>query len=424
MRITKYLLPCAIGLAATATFAQTTSTAPALQQAFEKARQVDPLYQAGLSEYDGTLLQARAAGLAYLPYLEVSSAQQAAEGGGRRNSFAVVQPILSADRIASLREKEPLTRLAELQLMQREIDLAKRLFAAFSEVVMARESLQMNKARLTALEQQVTASGRLLTLNQGTITDVRDAEVKLLQARGEELRMRSRLQVAEKQYASIVGEAPPLTTLAFSKSKAESLGKLANGVNTRIGDAAMLADRTPEVEAAQTQRELADIDAFRSRSAWMPQISLVHNRSRLEGQDNNFTGLSLSLPLSAGNYASMQSAGAKAAQFAHEAQDVQRKALLEIERLKSTVEFGASEVAMQQSAVEAAELSVEANDKSFKGGVRSMQDVLTSIEVLYTVKADRVKSLLSLADGMLNLRMMEGVKAAESLTEVESTLLR
>jgi protease secretion system outer membrane protein len=85
---------------------------------------------------------------------------------------------------------------------------------------------------------------------------------------------------------------------------------------------------------------------------------------------------------------------------------------------------GASEVAMQQSAVEAAELSVEANEKSFKGGVRSMQDVLTSIEVLYTVKADRVRSMLALADGLLNLRMIEGVNAADGLAEVESVLLR
>lgn len=424
MHISKYLLTCLVAAASGATVAQTAAPTPGLRQAYEKARQVDPLYLAGLSEYEGTMLDARAAGMAYYPRLEVSSSQLANEGGGRRNSVSVIQPLLSADRIASVREKEPRTRLAEVQLVQREMDLSKRLFGAFSEVVVARESLQQNKARLIALEQQVTASKRLLSLNQGTVTDVRDAEVKFLQARGEELRLAGQLRVAEKQYVSIVGEMPSATVLTFDPQRIQALGTLAANVRSRTNDPVLLAERSPAVVQAHTTRELADLEAFRGRSAWMPEVSAVHTSTRLDGNSNNFTGISLSLPLSANNFASMQSAGAKAAQASQEAQDVRRQTLLEIERLKSAVDVGASEVAMQQSAVEAAELSVEANEKSFKGGVRSMQDVLTSIEVLYTVKADRVRSMLALADGLLNLRMIEGVNAADGLAEVESVLLR
>lgn len=423
MPISKYLLTCLMAAASGAIVAQTVVPTPGLRQAYEKARQVDPLYMAGLSEYEGTMLDARAAGMAYYPRLEVSSSQLANEGGGRRNSVSVIQPLLSADKLASMREKEPRTRLAEVQLVQREMDLSKRLFGAFSEVVVARESLQQNKARLVALEQQVTASKRLLSLNQGTVTDVRDAEVKFLQARGEELRLVGQLHIAEKQYVSIVGEMPSTTVLTFDPQRIQALGTLAANTRSRTNDPALLAERSPAVVQAHTTRELADLEAFRGRSAWMPEVSAVHTRTRLDGNSNNFTGISLSLPLSASNFASMQSAGAKAAQAGQEAQDVRRQTLLEIERLKSAVDVGASEVAMQQSAVEAAELSVEANEKSFKGGVRSMQDVLTSIEVLYTVKADRVRSMLALADGLLNLRMIEGVNAADSLAEVESVLL-
>lgn len=422
----KILISSLVAMAASTAVAQTAAPAGplVLQQAYEKARQVDPLYLAGLAEYDGTTLEANAAGMAYFPQLRIGSTQLENEGGGRRNSISIIQPLLSADKLASLREKAPRTRLAEVQLVQREMDLAKRLYGAFAEVITAREGLQQNKARLTTIEQQVTASKRLLSLSQGTVTDVRDAEVKLLQARGEELRLRGQLQIAEKRYASIVGEAPGASALTMNPQKARQLSTLAAGVRSRLENPASLVDTNPSVVAAQQQRELADLDAFRARSAWMPEINAVHTRTRLDGVNNNFTGLSLLLPLSASNFAGMQSAGAMAAKASQESVDAQRQALLEIERLKSVVEFGASEVAMQQAAVEAAELSVEANDKSFKGGVRSMQDVLTSIELLYTVKADLVRSMLALSDGLLNLRLIEGNKAADSLAEVETVLLR
>jgi outer membrane protein TolC len=424
MQFFKYLMLGATVFAATGAIAQAAPTTAALPQAFEKARRVDPLYLAGLSEYDGTILEARAAGMAYFPQLQLSSSQLPNEAGGRRNSISLIQPLLSADKLASLREKDPRSRLGQAQLIQREMDLAKRLFAAYSELVVTRETLRQNKARLTALEQQVSASKRLLALNQGTVPDVRDAEVKLLQARSEELRMRGQLQIAERQYVSIVGESSSEKTLSFGGARTASLSSLAADVRARSSNPAQLVDGAPDVVVAQTNRELADIDAFRARSAWMPEINVVHTRTRLDGTSNTFTGVSLSLPLSAGNFVGMQSAGAKAAKSAQEAQDTYRQTLLEIERLRSAIEFGSSEVAMQQSAVEAAELSVEANEKSFKGGVRSMQDVLASIELLHTVKADRVKSLLTLAESLLNLRMIEGVKAVDSLAEVESFLLR
>lgn len=424
MQISKIFLSGVVAMAATAVFAQGSSSGGSLPQAYEKAKRVDPLYLAGLAEFDGNTQLANGARLAYLPQLKLGSSQLENEGGGRRDSISIIQPILSAEKITTFQQKEPRTRLADAQLALREVDLAKRLFAAFSELIVAREGLKQNKARLIALEQQVTATKRLLTLNQGTTTDVRDAEVKLLQARGEELSLRGQLMMAERLYASIVGEAPAAGNVVLTREKAARLTSLAADVRTRLANPAALVEQNPAVLEAYAERELADLEASKSRYAWMPEVNAVHTQTRLDGVRNSFTGLSVSLPLSAGKYTDMQSAGAMAAKSAQEAADAQRQALLEVERLKIVVEFGASEVAMQQAAVEAAELSVEGNEKSFKGGVRSIIDVLNSIEVLYTVKTDLVKSLLALADGLLNLRMIEGNKAADSLAEVETILLR
>lgn len=395
-----------------------------LQSAFERARQVDPLYLAGKAEFEGDSLTAKSSTWAFFPQAKISSGQVDTDGGGRRDSFTITQPLLSADRMATFKEKAPRTRLAEAKLALREIDLAKRLYASFTEMAQAREGLIQNKAHLSALELQVTSTKRLLSLSQGTTTDVRDAEVKLLQARGEDLSLRGQLQSAERRFVSIVGAAPNSAAIEVSPAKAKRIAAAANKLSQQLADPVGMASKHPTVAQALAETELAELDASRARSAWMPELNLVHTQTRLNGSSDGFTGLNFSLPLSATNYATLQSAGAKAAMSVQESADATREIVLEIEQLKTSIEFGANQVAMQQSAVEAAELSVEANEKSFKGGVRSSTDVLNSIEVLYTVKGDLIKSLLKLSEDLLKLSLIEGTKASDSLAEIEKLVLR
>lgn len=422
MHFSKSLL--CLSLASVAVLGATSAMAQAvsLRSAFEKAKTVDPIYLAGIAEAEGNKKQATASGMSYYPQLKLSSAQQETESGGRRDSISLIQPLVSADKIATMRQSGPLNRKAEVQITQKETDLANRLFASYSELVLARETLQQNKARLTALDQQFNAAKRLFSLSQGTLTDVRDAEVKLLQARAEELRLRGQAQLAESRYASIVGELPAAGGLTVNADRLSRLSKAATNARNLLASPSALIEQNPDVILAQQNSELAAIEASRANSAWMPEINVVSTQTRLDGRSSNFTGLSLSLPLSASSFAGLASAASKADQAAQEALDVERQKRLEIEELKTVVEFGASEVTMQQASVAAAELSVEANEKSYKGGVRSIQDVLGSIDVLYTAKTDLMKSVVALMDGLLKLRIIEGNKAADSLAEVESLL--
>ena len=77
---------------------------------------------------------------------------------------------------------------------------------------------------------------------------------------------------------------------------------------------------------------------------------------------------------------------------------------------------------MRKAAVEAAELSVTANKKSFEGGVKSVIDVLNSIETVYVVKTEHATAVLALADNLLNLRLQQGYAADDSLAEVQALL--
>ena len=385
-----------------------------LVSAYAKAQRIDPLYQAALAERNANLISSRVAGSAYYPQMKVSTSQLENEDGGQRSTISIIQPIISADRYATLKEKNPRKELAEAVFRLKQNDLGKRFFKAFSELTLAREGLQQNKVRLDALQQQYSAGKRTFELGQGTITDMRDAEVRVLQAKAEDLKLRAALLAAEKEYESIVGERPPMFSL---RQQGNSFSFDAGG---QVSDG---ADQNPDVLFARQNQRLGELAVTRAKSAWIPELSASFTMTDLDGVKDNFTGLSLSLPLQAGNIFGMYSADANLAKLREETRDKERRVTLEIGRLIAMVESGVAEVEMRQSAIAAAELSVESNEKSYKGGVRTLLDVLASIEVLYSVKNDYVKSLLGLADNLLNVRIQQGADVAVGLKDVDALLL-
>ena len=69
---------------------------------------------------------------------------------------------------------------------------------------------------------------------------------------------------------------------------------------------------------------------------------------------------------------------------------------------------------IRQAAIQAAKLSLEANEKSFEGGVRSQIDVLNAIEALDQTELDYLDARLNLAQNYFKLQLL-GSADIESL---------
>ena len=332
------------------------------------------------------------------------------------------QPLLDIEKLATWRSQDPKDLSASAQFAVRQADLAQRLFTAYSSGLMALEGLAQGKVRSSALDQQVKSAKRLLELSRGTVTDVRDAQVKFLRAKSDELKFRADLEAAQRLYLSIVGESPVLATPALLTRQEGLTETLLADVRRSVTSDQTALDANPEVVLARQQGKLAELDAYKAKYAWMPLVSGTYTASSLDGNVTKFTGITLSMPLEAGDYYKTKSAAAAYVKVAQEVRDKERQVALNIDQLRTTLQLGISELVARQTAVEAAELSVTANDKSFKGGVRTMADVLNSIEVLYTVKSELVQTVLAFADKLLQLRLAEGKPASDVLAEVESFL--
>lgn len=384
-----------------------------LVAAYLKARTADPLYRGAIAERDTNRTGARIAGVAYYPQLNVTASQLESEGGASRRSISLIQPVFSLDRYATMKEEGPRNRIAEASFHLQAIELAKRVYLATANLIRAREGHDLNQVRIKTVQQHQRAARRALELGQGTVTDLRDTDVKVLQATAEDHRLRAMAAAAERDFASIVGEPPPSLKLA-SLAQTPPIGAAGSDVAGRDN---------PALAVAREQERIGELAVVKARSALLPNINASYTMTDLNGKKDTLIGLSLSMPIQAGGVLGTATAGSRLAKLREDTLDAERKVALETRRLHEAIQAGQAEVETRRAAIEAAQLSIEANEKSLKGGVRSMVDLLNSIEVFYQLKNEHVQTILALGESLLHLRLQEGVAPLESLREVDALIL-
>ncbi|MDP3702372.1 MAG: TolC family protein [Hylemonella sp.] len=402
----------AIGLIAIGAAAH---AAGALSDAFDQARKYDPLFQAARSERDANLVASQVAGSAYYPQLQGSYTQLETEANTRQ-TYTLTQPIISAERYATLQEREPREQLASATFQLREQDLSQRLVKAVAELLRVNEGLRLNKAKIDALEKQSQSSQRAFELGQGTVTDVRDARVRLDQARADTLTLEAQTGAAQRQLTAITGA--PVSSLPLSVPRLERAVAL-QSVDEYIAGGARA---NPQLVVAQQNQRIGELAVTRADSAWLPTLSAVWMNTTSSNVTTNYSGISVSLPLQAGSFYQMKGAAANALKTQEQTRDAELRTRLEVQRLWSLVNAGRSEVAIRLEAIQSAELSVEANEKSFRGGVRSQIDVLNSIQILYQVQQDYVNAVLTLAENYLNLLLQSAIPAGQAIASTQAIL--
>lgn len=386
-----------------------------LVDAFEQARRFDPLFQAARSERDANQVNSQMAGAAYYPQFQASYTQLENDANTRR-TYTLTQPLVSADRYATLQEREPREKLASATFQLREQDLSQRLVKAVAELLRVDEGVRLNKARIDALEKQALSAQRSYALGQGTVTDVRDAQVRLDQARADTLTLEAQAGAARRQLAAITGAAGESLQLSVPRMERTFALRSIEDYMTS-GDLA-----NPQLLVAQQNQRIGELAVTRADSAWLPTLSAVWMNTTSGQVTSTYTGVSVSLPLQAGSFYQMKGAAAQALRLQEQAREVELRTRLEVQRLWSLVHAGRGEVAIRLEAIRSAELSVEANERSFRGGVRSQIDVLNSIQTLYQVQQDYVNAVLTLAENYLHLLLQAATPVDQAIARTQAIL--
>lgn len=386
-----------------------------LTDAFSQARKYDALFQMANPELDVNMVASRVAASAYYPQFQASYSQLETETSPRR-TYSLSQPIINADRYATLKETGPREVVATATYQLREQDLSQRLVKAVAELLRNTESQSLNKAKIDALDNQALSAKKLFEAGLGTITDMRDAQVRLDQAHADTLMLEAQIGAAQRQITAITGApASPLMLSVPRVARAVALMAMDNYVSTGV-------QTNPQLLLALQNQRLAELAVTRAKGALLPVLDAVYTSSSLNNVSSNYTGISVSLPLQVGSFYQVKGAAANASKMQGQTHETEQRTRLEIERLWSLVNAGRAEVSIRLEAIHSAELSVEANEKSFKGGVRSQIDVLNSIQTLYQVQLDYVNAVLTLADNYLNLLLQAATPVDDAMVLVQTVL--
>lgn len=403
--------PKALTLAlALAVFAPLSAHAVDLVEAYNLARSYDPQFQGARAEREANTFSSQEARTAYLPQASYSRSQVQTVGGAVQ-SFTISQPIISVDRYATLRQGTPRAEFAESTFQTREQELATRVLKSVTDLIRAREAAILNEAKITNFERQHARAKRLFELGQGTITDLRDIQVKYEQAKANQITLQVAQRAAERSFTALTGVVPKANDFKLPQNHNAIPLESMDEFKTRM------EQNNPNLATARQQERISELEALRVKGTMFPTIALAHTRSQYTGASNTTTGVTLQVPLNAGNYYSSGSAGANAVRAKEERRLAEEKSAVELERLYGLVQSGQDAIKIKRQAIDSAELSVEGNQKSYDAGVRSNIDVVNSIQVLFEVKNDYVVAVTQQAENFLSLFLLAGIPPAHAISD-------
>jgi outer membrane protein TolC len=376
---------------------------------FQKAMSYDPVFQTAIAERQANQASAMQARVSYLPEASLSNQRMDSDAKDRQTA-RITMPLIDAAKFATFRQAEPRSGFAEATYVVKTQELAIRLLKAANAIILANENLALNEAKMAALDQQALAAKKKLELGQGTVTDLRDIEVKAAQAKGQQLSYKTALTIAVKQYAAITGEAPKVKDFVLEQRDR----KLALKTTLQYVDAALQVN--PALQAVRFSERVAELEVEKSTGSLLPTISATYNNSKSGDVTTSYSGMVVNMPLQLGSYFARQSVQANYLKAKEATRDSEEKTRVEVEKLREQVETGFEVLAVQKSAIAAAELSLEANIKSYAGGVRSAVDILNATQTVFQVKSDYVTTVTTQSDAILALLTQSSLDVNDALT--------
>lgn len=390
-----------------------------LTDAYGLAKNYDPQHKADEADQSINKNQAIQAYSAYMPNVNYQRAQPP-YSNATIDYVTVNQPIFDPAKLAQVGQGPARSSYADANFQVKEQELAMRLYKAVSQLMLANEAIEANSMRIKNYGGQAERAKRMYELGQGTVTDMRDIQVKFEMAKADQLTLKTKKNVAEMQVAALTGEKPKAND--FQLSDKQMIGEIRR-LDEVLGS---VRDSNPKLVAARDTEKISKLEALRTKAEFLPVVSLSNITSwgyvasfNPTGGRINYTGITISLPLDAPSVVGAFSASANATKASEIRRDAEEQAMVQAHQLYETVETGRQALKIKQEAVKAAELSVEANTKSSQAGVRSMVDVLNSIDILYQAKNDYAVTTSQVGEALLQLLLISGHSTREAVEQTQ-----
>ena len=188
-------------------------------------------------------------------------------------SIKLEQKILDYGRSLVLEKNITALDLAKAKLIKKEQEVLHSAIDAYSNLILAREKLNINKKNLNLLRRQVENDKIRLDRGRITITDLAQSESSFAGAQAQFTQAKSDLLIAKLTYENIIGKISDPNQL---QKKTKSIVKIPNSLNDAIN---LSKQNNPDIKIAKFDLEQSKKDVEISKSDLKPTASLSLEKS-------------------------------------------------------------------------------------------------------------------------------------------------
>ena len=188
-------------------------------------------------------------------------------------SIKLEQKILDYGRSLELEKNITALDLAKAKLIKKEQEVLHSAIDAYSNLILAREKLNINRKNLNLLRRQVENDKIRLDRGRITITDLAQSESSFAGAQAQFTQAKSDLLIAKLTYENIIGKISDPNQL---QKKTNSIVKLPNSLNDAIN---LSKQNNPDIKIAKFDLEQSKKDVEISKSDLKPTASLSLEKS-------------------------------------------------------------------------------------------------------------------------------------------------
>jgi outer membrane protein len=433
------LAVCLLGLCA-----WTSVSAQSLMDVYQKAMQNDTQYNAARRTLEAGLEKVVQGRAGLLPTVSVVGGKNHQMGDASfseaayvhrdvRNwnwSMQLTQPIIRFGSLAAYAQGDAQTRQAQEQFVLAEQDLMVRVAQAYFDFQVALESVQVARAQVQAIGEQLTLAERTFDVGTGTITDVHEAKAKHALAMAQHVAAKNDVVTKQAELERLVGEPLALPPTRLTKD----LPDLKSSMNEWLAAA---VTGNPQIKIQQAALDVAHQEVNKSYAAHAPTLDFVASKGGSYGSGslsspadlstrvNSFQrGIQLNIPLFAGGatQSKVRESIALEEKTREDLIGAQRQASSSVRQAYAGVVNGQAQVMALEAAVEAGRNAVESNKIGFNIGTRINPDVLNAEQQLYAAMRDLSKARADAVMQGLKLKAAAGALAPDDLQVIERSL--
>jgi len=188
-------------------------------------------------------------------------------------SIKLEQTILDFGRGLTLEKSISGLDLAKAKLIKKEQDILHSAIDAYTNLILVREKLGINKKNLNLLNRQVENDKIRLDRGQITIADLAQSESSFAGAQAQFAQAKSDLLIAKLTYENIIGKIVDPNQL---KKNSKSIVSIPNSLNKAIN---LSKQNNPDIKIAKFDLAQSEKDLAISKSDLKPTASLSLERS-------------------------------------------------------------------------------------------------------------------------------------------------